>query len=198
MTIFNPLLSKVVSKLNDRPVLKYVYQNQKNGEFVASDGQIMLIERNGSIPMFEFWHPETQEPFLTSDGLTYPDYEKTLSDAEKTADKYTYNVSFNVDFVIVDNRYVIKRSDYNLILDFIGNSPKIDIPSYGYTPLIFSNLNKQKQAVILPLKVYPKDLYKKFWDVIDYDGIILATFNTFAEAEQFKILTCGIVRMRED
>ena len=83
--LYNPLLNKAASKLTTRGALRYVHQDPNGGEFVASDGTVMLVENSGTPFLTAFWDTDTLNPVDCAD--EYPDWRKVLSDGIKNANK---------------------------------------------------------------------------------------------------------------
>lgn len=188
--MFNDLLSKACAVLNDRPALKYIYQNPKNGEFVASDGVVMLVERNGAIPMFEYWNPQTKEPILDTTVLEYPDYVTVLENARREAVNNADNIKHRNDGLTKVDDFYIFTSNFNLVQNFCGNDVKIKIPNF-HGPIYFESVDKSRQALIMPYKNITGD-----WVVMDVDGIKIAKCKTFKEAESFVEMLGGNYAVR--
>lgn len=168
---YNSLLNKVVSKSNDRKVLKYVYQNPVNGEWVASDGQIMLIEHNEAIPMFKFWNPKTGNP--VDENLEYLDYEHLLT-AEET--KLTGKVKdLGNGCTMLDDIQVISKN-YKIACDFVGAER---LMSYTNQAVHIYNADKSRQAFLTV--VHHNFKFK----IKDKKGETINVFVTYNEAEEF-------------
>lgn len=191
--MFNDLLPKVCAILNDRPALKYIYQNPKNGEFVASDGVVMLIERNGAIPMFEYWNPQTKEPILDTTVLEYPDYVTVLENARGGAVNNADNIKQQSDGLTKIDDFYMSTTNFKLVQKFCGNDIKIKIPIF-YNPIYFESVNKSRQALIMPYKTTGE------WVVKDVDNVEIATYKTFKEAESFIEMLGGnyVVRLKDE
>ena len=170
-------LNKVVAVLNDRPALKNIYQNPSTGEWVASDGRLMLIERNGAIPMFEFWSAQDGNP--TSCASSYPDYQHTRAEMlEKATKLYVLEPVKRGEFVIFDNKLKILASQWNIIRDFLGDNIRILLPGYGYTALCMESADKQREAFVMPIK-------SDRWEIVDLDGTVTNTIDNYKEAVNF-------------
>lgn len=181
---YSPLLNKAASKLTTRGALQYVYQDPNSGEFVASDGKMMLVENNGTPFMAKFWDTITQMP--TNCAEEYPNWSEVLRDKEKEAKKLWFSdkVKIKGDFAIVENFY-ISAKNYQLIQSFIGSDIVINIPRMFSDAIYFRNENKTRQAIILPYKLYPENFDKAEWNVLDNNGNIIYVTKSLKEAELF-------------
>lgn len=194
---YSDLLPKACAILNDRVALKYVYQNPKNGEFVSSDGKIMLVERNGSIPMFEYWNPTTEEPILNTDDLEYPDYVTVLDDARRSAIHEPDKIKHISNGLTSLDELKISTTNFNLVQKFCGKDMKIKIP-YNHGPIYFESVDKNRQALVMPYKTIDDKHCE--WVVKDVDGIEIGVYKTFKEAENFIEMLGGnyVVRLKDD
>lgn len=183
--IYSPLLNKAASKLTTRGALQYVYQDPNGGEFVASDGKIMLVE-NGGVPfMAKFWDTITQMP--TNCAEEYPDWRAVLLHGVENANRLWFDdkVLLQDGFAIFNKLYVSAKI-YQLVKDFIGpDIIIINIPRLFGDPLYFRNADKSRQALIMPYTLYPETVDKAEWQVLDPCGTIIHTCKDIREAELF-------------
>lgn len=181
---YSPLLNKAASKLTARGALQYVYQDPNGGEFVASDGTVMLVE-SGSLPfMNKFWDTITQMPTNCAD--SYPDWRAVLLRGVENANRLWFNdkVLLQDGFAIFNKLYVSAKI-YQLVKDFIGPDMIISVPnSLGY-PIHFTSADKSRQALIMPYVLYPETVNKAEWNVLDPQGTIIHTCKDIREAELF-------------
>ena len=181
---YSPLLNKAASKLTTRGALQYVYQDPNGGEFVASDGKIMLVENNGTPFMAKFWDTITQMP--TNCAEEYPDWRAVLLRGVENANRLWFDdkVLLQDGFAIFDRLYTSAKI-YQLVKDFIGPDMIISVPnSLGY-PIHFTSADKSRQALIMPYQLYPETVDKAEWNVLDPSGTIIHTCKDIREAEIF-------------
>lgn len=180
--IYNTLLNKTVSKLTTRGALQYVHQAPDGGEFVASDGTVMLVENTGAPFLVGFWDANTQTPVDCAD--EYPDWRKVLSDGIKNAKN-----PFNADKIAVQDGFAIigglytSATKYQLVRDFIGSDIAVYVPdSVGY-PIYFRNADKSRQALIMPYIVRKDTMF----EVLNASGEVVYTTADIREAEMFNL-----------
>lgn len=192
---YDDLLPKACAVLNDRPALKYIYQNPKNGEFVASDGIVMLVERNGSISMFEYWNPQTEEPILDTSSLKYPDYVTVLENAIHDNAYMIAKVKHTSNGLTDIEGFKVSTTNFRLVQSFCGKDMRIKIPDF-HTAIYFESSDKNRQALIMPYKII--DNKECEWIVKDVDGLKIGTYKTFKEAESFVEMLGGnyVVRLK--
>ena len=181
---YSPSLNKAASKLTTRGALQYVYQDPNGGEFVASDGKIMLVESGGTPFMAKFWDTITQMP--TNCAEEYPDWRAVLlRGAENASNLYSADkVLLQDGFAIFEQLYTSVKY-YQLVKDFIGPEMIISVPnSLGY-PIHFQNADKSRQALIMPYTLYPETVNKAEWQILDPQGTIIYTCKDIREAELF-------------
>ena len=179
---YSPLLNKAASKLTTRGALQYVYQDPNGGEFVASDGKIMLVENNGTPFMAKFWDTITQMP--TNCAEEYPDWRAVLLRGVENANRLWFDdkVLLQDGFAIFEQLYTSAKY-YQLVKDFIGPDMIISVPnSLGY-PIHFTSADKSRQALIMPYQLYPETVNKAEWQVLDPSGTIIHTCEDIREAE---------------
>lgn len=181
---YSPLINKAASKLTTRGALQYVYQDPNGGEFVASDGIVMLVE-NGGVPfMNKFWDTITQMP--TNCAEEYPDWRAVLLRGVENANRLWFDdkVLLQDGFAIFNKLYVSAKN-YQLVKDFIGSDITINIPGLFGDPLYFRNADKSRQALIMPYTLYPETVNKAEWQILDARGTIIHTCKDIREAELF-------------
>ena len=181
---YSPLLNRAVSKLTTRGALQYVYQDPNGGEFVASDGMIMLVEKNGTPFMAKFWNTITQMPTECTE--EYPDWRAVLLRSVENANRLWFDdkVLLQDGFAIFNKLYVSAKI-YQLVKDFIGPDMIINIPGLFADPLYFRNADKSHQALIMCYQLYPETVNKAEWNVLDPSGTIIHTTRDIREAEIF-------------
>lgn len=179
---YSPLLNKAVSKLTTRGTLRYVHQDPNGGEFVASDGIVMLVENTGTPFLTAFWDTDTLSPVDCAE--EYPDWRKVLSYGIENAKK-----SFKADKITIQKGFAIigslhtSATKYQLVRDFIGSDIVISIPdSVGY-PIYFCNADKSRQALILPYNIHKGTK----WEVLNASDEVVYTTNDIREAEMFNL-----------
>lgn len=181
---YSPLLNKAASKLTTRGALQYVYQDPNGGEFVASDGKIMLIESGAAPFMAKFWDTITQMP--TNCAEEYPDWRAVLLRGVENANRLWFDdkVLLQDGFAIFDRLYTSAKI-YQLVKDFIGPDIIINIPALFGDPLYFRNADKSRQALIMAYELYPETVDKAKWQILDARGTIIHTCKDIKEAELF-------------
>lgn len=180
--LYNPLLNKAVCKLTTRGALRYVHQDPNGGEFVASDGIVMLVENTGTPFLTAFWDTYTLSPVDCAD--KYPDWRKVLSDGLKTAKKpyKADRIAIQEGFAVVGGLYT-SAVKYQLVRDFIGSDIVINIPESVSYPIYFRNADKSRQALIMPYNVRKGTK----WEVLNASGEVVYTTNDIREAEMFNL-----------
>lgn len=181
---YSPLLNKAASKLTTRGALQYVYQDPNGGEFVASDGKVMLVE-NGGVPfMAKFWDTITQMP--TNCAEEYPDWRAVLLRGVENANRLWFDDKVLLQSGLAKfDRFYTSAKIYQLVKDFIGPDITINIPALFGDPLYFRNADKSRQALIMPYMLYPETVDKAEWNVLDPQGTIIHTCKDIREAELF-------------
>ena len=194
---YSNLLPKACAIFTDRPSLNYIYQNPKNGEFVASDGIVMLVERNGAIPMFEYWNPQTGEPVLNAPELQFPDYVTVLENARAEATHTPKKIKHRFDGLTEIEDLKVSTTNFNLVQIFCGKDMKIKIPNLNKA-IYFESVDKNRQALILPYRIIDNQCCE--WDVKDVDGLRIGRYKTFKEAESFVEMIGGnyAIRLKEN
>lgn len=180
--IYNPLLNKAASKLTTRGALQYVHQDPNGGEFVASDGTVMLVENTGMPFLTAFWDTDTPTPVDCAE--EYPDWREVLSDGIKTAKKpyKADRIAVGEGFAVIGGLYT-SAAKYQLVRDFIGSDIVINIPENAARPIYFRNADKSRQALIMPYNVHKGTK----WEVLNASGEVVYTTNDIREAEMFNL-----------
>lgn len=178
-------LDKVTSRLNDRPALQLVHQ-ATGGEFVASDGLIMLIDAGSATSCLSPWWrlqmpvtpPASPEPL---DG-----WQAVLSRMKEAArrrwqlDRVTYTAGLaNINNLFINERY------FKTALNFVGVDAVLLIPSERDSAVLLHNSDKTRTALIMPYNLKSDDLRRAKWDVLDDSSNIIFTTNNLTEAESF-------------
>lgn len=178
-------LDKVTSRLNDRPALQLVHQ-ATGGEFVASDGLIMLIDAGSATSCLSPWWrlqmpvtpPASPEPL---DG-----WQAVLSRMKEAArrrwqlDRVTYAAGLaRVNNLLVSERY------FKIALEFIGPEAVLLIPKRRDSAVLLHNADESRTALIMPYALEPEDIKRAKWDVLDDSGTIIYTTKNLPEAESF-------------
>lgn len=183
--IYAPELDKVTSRLMDRPALQLVHQ-ATGGEFVASDGLIMLIDAGSATSCLSPWWrlqmpvtpPASPEPL---DG-----WQAVLSHMQEEArrrwqlDRVTYAAGLaRVNNLLVSERY------FKIALEFIGPEAVLLIPERRDSAVLLHNADESRTALIMPYALEPEDIKRAKWDVLDDSGTIIYTTKNLPEAESF-------------
>lgn len=183
--IYSCELDKVTSRLNDRPALQLVHQ-ATGGEFVASDGLIMLIDAGSATSCLSPWWrlqmpvtpPASPEPL---DG-----WQAVLSRMKEAArrrwqlDRVTYAAGLaRVNNLLIGERY------FKIALEFIGPEAVLLIPERRDSALLLHNSDKTRTALIMPYNLKSDDLRRAKWDVLDDSSNIIFTTKNLLEAESF-------------
>lgn len=188
---FHPALGKTLSISTLWPQMHYVYQNPDNGEFVATDNRVMLIERNGTPPLFEFYTADGMPANVQ--GLEYVDYAGKLKSAMSDA-KFLFvrepvrekRFTFIGDFKVL-------TSDWNKVLDFIGDDNVINVPSsVWYTPIYVRNADSSRQALLQPFKRCSS------WKLLNTSEEVLSICKTYEEAVNLGSMICDQYLIKEN
>lgn len=183
--IYAPELDKVTSRLTDRPALQLVHQ-ATGGEFVASDGLIMLIDAGSATSCLSPWWrlqmpvtpPASPEPL---DG-----WQAVLSHMQEEArrrwqlDRVTYAAGLaQINNLLVGERY------FKIALEFIGPEAVLLIPKRRDSAVLLHNADESRTALIMPYALEPDGIKRAKWDVLDDSGTIIYTTKSLPEAESF-------------
>lgn len=178
-------LDKVTSRLNDRPALQLVHQ-ATGGEFVASDGLIMLIDAGSATSCLSPWWrlqmpvtpPASPEPL--NDWQAVLSRMKTAPRRRWQLDRVTYTAGLaNINNLFINERY------FKTALNFVGVDAVLLIPSERYSAVLLHNSDKTRTALIMPYNLKSDDLRRAKWDVLDDSSNIIFTTNNLTEAESF-------------
>lgn len=154
--MFNKNLSKFVSKDISREHLKYVFYNKETGEYVATDGHIMGIEKTpDTYDTDKFLSPLTGLPVDID--LVFPDYQKVIPESgdivtDRVFKSYTRveKSKFKANKIVkIGSSYV----DFKLlktVLDFIGSDFVLSM-NEPTAPLKFVSFDSLRTAVLMPL-----------------------------------------------
>lgn len=178
-------LDKVTSRLNDRPALKHVYQAE-TGEFIASDGLIMLIDDSTALDYFNSWW-KFQTPVMSpASPEPLNKWRFVLSSMADNArrrwqlDRVTYTAGLaNINNLFINERY------FKTALNFVGVDAVLLIPSERNSAVLLHNSDKTRTALIMPYNLKSDDLRRAKWDVLDDSSNIIFTTNNLTEAESF-------------
>lgn len=174
-SFWNPLLSSTLCKSTKWPALHYVHQNPRTGEWVASDNRVLLAELNGAIPMFEMWDAAGNPVNVD---LTYNDYEALIEGTAQAVTSTANQVKHKGLFTFIDKCAVLK-ADYDKVIEFIGVDGVIKFKDI-YTPIYFISSDKQRRALIMPIR--HDNVLKAKWKLLDVDENELGVFNSWQEA----------------
>lgn len=178
-------LDKVTSRLNDRPALKYVHQ-AGTGEFIASDGLIMLVDNKTGLNYLSSWW-KFQTP-VTPPASPEPlnDWQAVLSRTKAAPrrrwqlDRVTYTAGLaNINNLFINERY------FKTALNFVGVDAVLLIPERRDSAVLLHNSDKTRTALIMPYNLKSDDLRRAKWDVLDDSSNIIFTTNNLTEAESF-------------
>lgn len=178
-------LDKVTSRLNDRPALKHVYQAE-TGEFIASDGLIMLIDYSTGLDYFNSWW-KFQTPVMSpASPEPLNKWRFVLSSMADNArrrwqlDRVTYTAGLaNINNLFINERY------FKTALNFVGVDAVLLIPERRDSALVLHNLDESRTALIMPYALSLEGLRAVKWDVLDDSGTIIYTTKNLPEAESF-------------
>lgn len=154
--MFNKNLSKAVSKNKTRQYLNYVYYNKTDGEYCATNGCFILIEKTAdTYDTDKFLSPLTGLP--VPDDYIYPDYQKVIpADGDIVTDrvfksyirnkksKHHANKFVQIADIFVDFKYL------STALNFIGSDFILTVAG-PIKPLKFVSSDGLRTAVIMPV-----------------------------------------------
>lgn len=178
-------LDKVTSRLNDRPALQLVHQ-ATGGEFVASDGLIMLIDAGSATSCLSPWWRLQMPVPAPTDLKPLADWKIVYNSAKENARRLWQldRIKYTAGLAQIDN-FLIKESYFKIALNFIGNDSRLLIPSRADNAILLESRDKKKAALLQPLNLKPGDIKTTDWDVLDDFGNILFTTKNLLEAESF-------------
>ena len=172
------------------PQMHYIYQNPKNGEFVACDNRVMLIENNGTIPMFEFWNADGSPADVQ--GLEYVDYQSRLKQAINDAGMmWVKKPVTKQEFTYIAELPVL-TTDWNKVMDFVGADRTI---YYDRTIIYVKSVDGQRQAIISPF------CSMRAWNLMNTAEEVISVCNSYKEAVELGQLMCGnnyIIKEKRD
>lgn len=187
--LWNSLLSDTLSKSTKWPALHYIHQNQRTGEWVASDNRVLLCELNGAIPMFEMWD-STGNPVNTD--LKYNDYEGLIERVCELVDKTTSasHTTHKGLFTFIGKQAVL-TADFDKVIKFIGADGVIKFKDI-YTPIYFISRDKQRRALMMPITT--DDVFKIKWLLMDINEDVLGELDSWQEAHDMgEMLGCEYI-----
>lgn len=156
--MFNKNLSKFTNKDSSREYLNYVFYNKENGEYVATDGYVMGIEKTpDTYDTDKFLSPLTGLPVDVD--CTFPDYWKVIPASgdvvtERVFKSYTRvkKSKFAANKIVqIGNAFV----DFKLlktVLDFIGSDFVLSM-NEPFKPLKFVSFDGLRTAVLMPITI---------------------------------------------
>lgn len=183
--IYAPELDKIISRLTDRPALQLVHQ-AAGGEFVASDGLIMLIDAGSATNCLAPWWrlqtpvtpPASPEPLVSWQAVLL-----RMQEAARRRwqlDRVTYTAGLaNINNLFINERY------FKTALNFVGVDAVLLIPSERDSAVLLHNSDKTRTALIMPYNLKSDDLRRAKWDVLDDSSNIIFTTKSLLEAESF-------------
>lgn len=156
--MFNKNLSKFVSNDISRAYLNYVFYNKATGEYVATDGHIMGIEKTpDTYDTNKFLSPLTGLPADT--GLVFPDYQRIIPASgdivtERVFKSYTRveRSKFNANKIVQIGNVFVDFKLLKTVLDFIGSDFVLSM-NEPITPLKFVSFDGLRTAVLMPLRI---------------------------------------------
>lgn len=186
--IYPAALDSITSRLADRPSLQYVHQ-AAGGEFIASNGHIMLIDARsaGGCCLSPWWQLQTPAtPPASPDPLNR--WAAVLSHAREDArrrwviERITYEAGLaRLQDFFVNERY------FKIALEFtsVAGEPVLLIPSTLGAAVLLYVPDNSRIALIMPYDLYPETVERAKWDVLDDSGTIIYTTKILPEAESF-------------
>lgn len=183
--IYAPELDKVTARLTDRPALQLVYQ-AAGGEFVASDGLIMLIDAGSATSCLAPWWRLQTPATAPASPNPLDGWQAVLSHMQEAArrrwqlERVTYAAGLaQINSLLVGERY------FKTALEFVGADPVLLIPSERGSAVLLHNADKTRTALIMPYALEPEGIKRAKWDVLDDSGTIIYTTKSLPEAESF-------------
>lgn len=178
-------LDKATARLSDRPALQLVHQ-AAGGEFVASDGLIMLIDAGSATNCLAPWW-RLQMPVTPPASLEpLNGWQAVLSHMTDNArrrwqlDRVTYTAGLaNINNLFINERY------FKTALNFVGVDAVLLIPNRRDSAVLLHNADKSRKALLMPYNLKSDDLRRAKWDVLDDSSNIIFTTNNLTEAESF-------------
>lgn len=183
--IYAPELDKIISRLTDRPALQLVHQ-AAGGEFVASDGLIMLIDAGSATNCLAPWWRLQMPVTLPASPEPLVSWQAVLLRMQEAArrrwqlDRVTYAAGLaQVNNLLVGERY------FKIALEFVGADPVLLVPERRGSAVLLHNADESRTALIMPYNLKSDDLRRAKWDVLDDSSTIILTTKSLLEAESF-------------
>lgn len=156
--MFNKNLSKFIDKKAIRELLKYVFYNKETGEYVATDGHVMGIEKTPDIyDTDKFLSPMTGWPADVDS--TFPDYQKVIPESgdivtERVFKSYTRTEKskFSANKIVQIGNAFVNFKLLKTVLDFIGSDFVLTM-NEPTTPLKFVSFDGLRTAVLMPMRI---------------------------------------------
>lgn len=154
--MFNKNLSKAVNKNELRPHLNYVYYNKTAGEYVATNGFIMLIEKTAdTYDTDKFLSPLTGLP--VPDDYTFPDYQKIIPASGDIITNRVFKTYIRTKKSKDHANKIIQIADMffdfkylSVVFNFIGSDFILTVAG-SIEPLKFVSFDGLRTAVIMPI-----------------------------------------------
>lgn len=156
--MFNKNLSKFVSKDISRAYLNYVFYNKETGEYIATDGHVMGIEKTpDTYDTNKFLSPLTGLPVDVD--CIFPDYQKVIPDSGDIVTDRVFKSYTRVEKSKFEANKIVQIGDafvdfklLKTVLDFIG-SDFILTMNEPIAPLKFVSFDGLRTAVLMPLRI---------------------------------------------
>lgn len=156
--MFNKNLSKFIDKKATRDYLKYIFYNKATGEYVATDGYIMGIEKTpDTYDTDKFLSPLTGLPVDVD--LVFPDYWKVIPASgdivtERVFKSYTRveKSKFEANKIVQIGNAFVDFKPLKTVLDFIGSDFVLSM-NEATAPLKFVSFDGLRTAVLMPIKI---------------------------------------------
>lgn len=171
--MFNINLSKFIDKKATREYLKYVFYNKETGEYVATDGHVMGIEKTpDTYDTDKFLLPLTGLP-ADYDGA-YPDYRKVIPASgdivtDRVFKSYTRvkKSKFEINKIVQIGDAFVDFKLLKTVLDFIGSDFILTMnePITPTAPLKFVSFDGLQTAVLMPLNKFELTDYTASEDI---------------------------------
>lgn len=154
--MFNKNLSKFIDKKATIEYLKYIFYNKETGEYVATDGHVMGIEKTpDTYDTNKFLSPMTGFPADVDS--TFPDYQKVIPESgdivtERVFKSYTRTEKskFSANKIVQIGNTFVNFKLLKTVLDFIGSDFVLSM-NEPTAPLKFVSFDGLRTAVLMPL-----------------------------------------------
>ena len=174
--MFNKKLSKFIDKKVVKESLKYVFYNKESGEYVATDGHVMGIEKTqDTYETDKFLSPLTGLPVDAV--CTFPNYQKVISESGDIVDERVFKTYTRIEkSKWLANKIVQIRDafvDFNFLktaLDFIGTSFVLTMNEPN-APIKFVSLGGLRTAVLMPLRMDELSNYTATEDIDSCESV---------------------------